>query len=156
MTTQPTLEEQLLNGREKFLSYIRYKIPNPDLAEDVLQDSLLRAIQAAPKLRNDESLMPWFYRILSNAITDVYRKSGTRIETPLDDLLADQLPAEAVEHAALCECLREVLPTLKPDYAELIESLDLQGNSTASEAQRLGVTATNLKVPTVSGTAGPP
>lgn len=140
-----TIEEVLLTSREQFLAFARKKIADPELAEDLLQDSLLKAIQAAPTLRSGESLIPWFYRILNNSIIDAYRKNGSR-KTPLDITLAEELPASDTEQAALCECFRRVLPLLKPDYAELIESLDLQGRSTNSEAERLGISATNLKV----------
>ncbi len=43
---------RLLDARDQFLGYIRKRIDDPELAEDILQDSLLRAIRAAPDLRD--------------------------------------------------------------------------------------------------------
>jgi hypothetical protein len=39
-------------------------VADPDLAEDILHDSLLKALQGAPDLRDQDRLVPWFYRIL--------------------------------------------------------------------------------------------
>ncbi|NUM68617.1 RNA polymerase subunit sigma-70, partial [candidate division KSB1 bacterium] len=68
------ITSKLLNQREQLLAYVRRKVSDSALAEDVLQDSLLKALRAAPELRDEEKLVPWFYRILNNAITDVYRR----------------------------------------------------------------------------------
>jgi DNA-directed RNA polymerase specialized sigma24 family protein len=38
------------------------------LAEDVLQTSLLKALRAAPDLRDEKKLLPWFYQILNRSI----------------------------------------------------------------------------------------
>src|SRR5215213_9100139 len=70
------LASRLLEAREKFLGYIRKRVNDPELAEDILQDSLLRAIQAAANLRDKRRLVPWFYRILQHAIVDAYRRRG--------------------------------------------------------------------------------
>ena len=43
-----TVETQLLESQDRFLAYIRARISDPDLAEDILQDSLLKALKAAP------------------------------------------------------------------------------------------------------------
>src|SRR3954454_15491145 len=70
------IAERLTDARDQFLGYIRKRARDPDLAEDILQDSLLRAIRAAPELRDEERLIPWFYRVLQNAIVDTYRRRG--------------------------------------------------------------------------------
>lgn len=141
----PSLEARLLDGRERFLAYIRRRIADPELAEDILQESLLRALQAAPTLRDDAALIPWFYQVLRNAITDAYRRRAveSRHVTPL----ADHEPEDAASHMnALCECFRALMPALKPDYSDLIEQLDLRGETTEAAAVRLGLSLNTLKV----------
>jgi Cu2+-exporting ATPase len=61
---QETLTARLLNERSKLLAYVRRKLSPSELAEDVLQDSLLAALRAAPVLHDETKLLPWFYRIL--------------------------------------------------------------------------------------------
>ena len=61
----------LFSHREKLLAYVRSKISDSALAEDVLQESLLKALRASPSLQDEDKLVPWFYRILNNVIIDV-------------------------------------------------------------------------------------
>lgn len=135
----------LLESRERFLAFLRSKLNDPDLAEDLLQESLLKAVRAAPNLRAEEQLVPWFFAILRNAVTDAYRRQGRAPDLADLSLAADVPQTEEEQHNA-CTCFEALLPALKPEYAELIHTLDL-GEETAEQArQRLGVSATNLKV----------
>lgn len=143
--------EALVASRERFLAYVRARVRDPQLAEDILQDSLLRAVRAAPTLRDEERLVPWFYRVLQNAIVDAYRRRGVERAhvTELDARDADGLEAEAAtpeDEAVVCACFEPLVGTLKPEYAELIESLDLRGEAPEAAAARLGITPNNLKV----------
>ena len=100
------------------------KVGDPALAEDLFQDSLLNALRQAGDLRETDRLLPWFYRILNNAVVDHYRQRAVAARY-LPQLAADgasDLVPE--EKAALCECFVELLPTLKPGYAELIRRLE--------------------------------
>ena len=140
------VEEILLNHRGKLLGFIQSRVPDPDLAEDVLQEGLLKALRAADDLRDEDRLLPWFYRILNHAIIDTFRKRS--VETRYLDNYAREMDLEAQpEHeAALCECFRALLPSLKPDYAELIDQLELQPNDPGQIARQLNIQPNNLKV----------
>jgi RNA polymerase sigma-70 factor (ECF subfamily) len=140
-----TIEEQLLTSREKFLGYVRARVSDPILAEDILQDSFLKAVQGAPKLRDHDRLVPWFYRILRNAIIDAYRRQGVERKY-IKEISENETPAvEMEDKAALCECFYDLLPTLKPEYSELIRS-ELEEENPESVAHRLGISLSNLKV----------
>jgi RNA polymerase sigma factor (sigma-70 family) len=136
---------QLLDAREQLLGYVRKRIDDPELAEDILQDSLLRAIRATPELRDPDRLLPWFYRILQNAIVDAYRRRGLerRHPAPID---GHEPAAPPEDEAVLCACFEALIPTLRPEYAELIRSIELGGEGTEAAAARLGVTPNALKV----------
>ena len=136
---------QLLDAREKFLGYIRKRVADPELAEDLLQDSLLRAVQSAPNLRDEDHLVPWFRSILRNAITDAYRRRGVE-RRYVGDAEADDIPDQTEDEAVLCACFEPLVPTLKAEYAELIQALDLAGEAPEATAARLGISPNNLKV----------
>lgn len=137
--------EHLYASRERFVAYVRNRVDEPELAEDIVHDSLLRALRAAPDLRENERLLPWFFRILRNAI--VYRKRGVagRHVDPAGDL-PDVPDLSGEDEKTFCSCFRALLPALKPEYAELIEALDLAEEAPAAVAQRLGITTNNPKV----------
>jgi RNA polymerase sigma factor (sigma-70 family) len=136
---------RLLDAHDQLLGFVRKRVANPDLAEDILQDSLLKALRAAPELRDADRLIPWFYSILQRAIVDAYRRRGRD-----QKLLVAESPVEPSiepeDEAVLCECFHALIPALKPEYAELIQAMDLGAESPEAAAQRLGITPNNLKV----------
>jgi RNA polymerase sigma-70 factor (ECF subfamily) len=141
-----SLEQHLLRERGRLLAFIRSRIDDADLAEDVLQESLLKALRAAPDLRDDERVTAWLYQIVRNAITDAYRRRAAARdarERLAAEQAADVLTPE--DEAALCACVLDVVPTLKPEYAAVVEA-DLAGRTTAATTAALGITPTNLKV----------
>ena len=139
------VERELLDARDQFLGYVRKRVADPELAEDILQDSLLRAVRAARDLRDEDRLLPWFYRVLQNAIVDAYRRRGVeQAHVVVAD--APDAAAEPEDDAVLCACFERLIPTLKPEYAELIRAVELGNEPPAATAARLGITPNNLKV----------
>lgn len=141
------LEERLAASRAEFLGFVRSRIADPELAEDVLQSALLRAMQSADSLRDADRVVPWFYRILRNAIVDAYRRRAVQRErsVSLEDVDLPEVPDEASE-TVLCACFEPLIDTLKPEYAEVLRLVDLGREAPGAAAERLGITANNLKV----------
>ncbi|MGB9773033.1 MAG: RNA polymerase sigma factor [Bacteroidota bacterium] len=139
---------QLISGREKFLAYIRKRISDPNLAEDILQDSLLKAIQAAPAIKDQERLVKWFYRILQNAIVDAYRRKAAEMSRRINYAHETEQSIGTEDERSICECLNEILPTLKPEYEEVLKLVELDEEDPEVVAQRLGISRNNLKVRT--------
>ncbi len=139
-------EEELLHQREKLVAYVKRKVDDPDLAEDLFQDSLLKALQASHDRQEPDRLSPWFYRILNNAIVDYYRRRG--VEARYRAQLARESAPEAGtdEWVLLCECFRDLIPTLKPEYGQLIEQLELAERDPEQVAEQLHISRNNLKV----------
>lgn len=149
VTSTPTptpIEEHLAVARERYLAFVRGRIADDALAEDVLQDAILKALIAAPDIGDDDGLARWFYRVLRNAITDAYRRRDVRNRRTIDIEAARDLPQlSEADEPLLCECFRDLLPSLHPSYAEVL-NLELEGLSPAETAGRLGISENNLKV----------
>ncbi len=142
------LISRLLAQRQKLLALIRKKVADPETAEDILQDSFAKALKSAGEIRDDERFTSWFYTILNNAIIDFYRHRAVEarhIESSDYQLDSHAAPDQS-EESELCECFRDLLPALKPEYAELIEKLDLADGDPATLARQLGTNINNLKV----------
>ncbi len=145
------MDKDILNGllthREKILGYIRKKMRNPDMAEDLLQESLLKAIKAAHTIRDNDKLIHWFYKVLNNAIIDFYRARKNQGEClDISDLEIEDPGSLSEDESILCHCIHDLIPTLKPDYAMLIDELDLSGGDPEDLSERLGISLNNLKV----------
>jgi RNA polymerase sigma-70 factor, ECF subfamily len=57
-----------------------------DHAEDVLQDAILRALRAYPRLRHAEHLRAWLYRVTTTTAIDAHR--ARRREVPVEEIEA--------------------------------------------------------------------
>lgn len=54
------------------------------VAEDLTQETYLKALQAFPSLRDPSRVRPWLFQILSRLVTDRHRSSGH--EVPIEEL----------------------------------------------------------------------
>lgn len=140
------IEEQLLKELDTFTAFARSRVGDPHLAADVVQESLLKAVKSADQLRDDESVTAWFYRILRRTIIDLYRRrdAAQRAVERLEVEFA--VPPDAEDERVACACIEALIPTLKPDYADLIRRLDLEGRPPEQVAAAAGLTANNLRV----------
>ena len=146
------LTHRLLEQESAFRSFLRKRLPDDALVEDLLQHSLMKAVERQHDLQNSDSAVSWFYRILRNAVTDYYR-SHAADNRKMDDLLqemvasgGDKAPALDDIRPTVCACLGTLLENMRPAYAELIRRIDLEEESPAAVAKDLKVTSNNLTV----------
>ena len=65
--------EDNLDGAYRFAyTYMR----NREDAEDVVNDSVIKALKAVGKIRNEDSLKCWFYSIVANTALTQLKKNG--------------------------------------------------------------------------------
>lgn len=144
-THSPTVAK-LAERHTRFLQFLRRRVDDPATAEDILQSAYLRAIQHGNALRESESAVAWFYRILRNAIADHYRQSAARTKA-LDASLRDWDEGYEPElQQETCACIREAVQDLKPEYRAAIEQVDLAGASVESFAGANQLTPNNAYV----------
>ena len=140
--------EALVAQHRKFLAFLERRVGNRATAEEILQAAFVRSVEYAGDLRNDESAVAWFYRLLRNALVDHYRRRGTErriFESETADE-SDHAHADTELRDVICGCLHTLLPTLKPEYAAILREVDLAERPPADVAGDLGVSATNLRV----------
>lgn len=140
------LPAALLAHHQQFVRFVRRHLQDPTLAADALQESYLKAIRHVGELRDEDRVLAWFYRILRQTITDVYRWRAVRQRRLVELPESFEALADAEERQDLCACLTALLPSLKPEQARLIHALDLAQQDPAELATQLGLTANALRV----------
>src|SRR5512146_319684 len=65
--------ERLLARRSDFLRFLEGRVESHAVAEDILQSAFVRGMEKASTLRDEESVVAWFYRVLRTAVIDHYR-----------------------------------------------------------------------------------
>ena len=135
--------QQLAALKGDFLAFVRARVGSEAEAEDLLQAAYAKAVEKAGTIRDDESSVAWFYRLLRNAIVDLRRERQRRRGQPLD--AAQDIPDPEL-HRAVCACVNELVPTLKPEWGRLVLRVDLEGESVPEAARDEGITANNAAV----------
>ena len=144
--------KSIVENTPAFRAFVRKRLGDEAIAEDVLQQCLVRAVANQHTLENQESIIPWFYRILRNAITDYYRSRAVQksrhqsFEKEAQVLNPQEVPSLDEVKATVCGCLERVVQSLRPSYRELIQRIDLGEETTAAVAQDLGISSTNATV----------
>jgi len=112
-------------------------------AEDLVQDTFVRAMDAARVPRDEAAFRAWLFRILRNRFIDLQR-TRRRDETPLDEMsdaddygAADRPTGDPPVITALT--VRFGLMKLKPRQREILALVDVAGFSYAETAQILDV-----------------
>ncbi len=143
---QAQILDQIMAQRARFLRFLQGRVEDLSTAEDILQSAYLRALEHSGEIREDESVVAWFYRILRNAAIDHYRRRATHNKA--EEVLAAEW-GEAYEtevRATLCACIGDVIHDLKPEYRQAIEQVDLAETPVEAFAESQHISANNASV----------
>lgn len=140
------LEESLIQNLHTFTAFARSRVGNPHLAEDVIQESMVKALASAKQPAGDEDTITWFYRILRHSIIDLYRRDAARknaLEKFEQELSVKPSPDD---EKVLCQCFKRLLPAIPENYRVLLQRIDLDGDESAHVASDLRLTRNNLTI----------
>lgn len=136
-----------LAARQKlFLSFLQPRLGNRAAAEDVLQAAYLKAAEKAATIRDDESSVAWFYRLLRNAVADAGRAAAREQRVLAEGKFADPEDVGPDFKEAVCHCVSGLAETLRPAHARLLRRVDLDGASVAEVAGEEGITPNTAAV----------
>ncbi len=139
--------QRLVTNHRDFLRFVEKRVGRRDLAEEILQNAFVRTLGKVDSIRNEESAVAWFYRALRNAVIDHHRREKTAdkaLEAFAAELAIDGEDSET--KGAVCACIGQLATTLKPEYAEALSRVELEGLSVKDFADQAGISATNAGV----------
>ena len=135
--------------RGAFKAFLASRLGSEADAEDVLQQGLVKAVERAGEIADEQKAVAWFYQVLRNAIVDHVRSRSAAARR--DDAWAQQTltladGGDAEVERQLCACFEKLLPTLRPAQAELLRRVELEGEPVGKAGEQLGMTANNASV----------
>jgi RNA polymerase sigma factor (sigma-70 family) len=144
----PDVIARLVASHGRFLAFLERRVASREVAEDILQEAFVRALARGDELRSEESAQAWFYRLLRNALIDHYRRSGAKaraLTAVASESEGEASPADALL-STVCECVNDLIETLKPEYAEALRTVDLAQSDLTTYARATGITNNNASV----------
>ena len=144
----PEVTRVLVDNHREFLRFLERRVGRRDVAEDILQDAFARGLDKLQTLRDGEAVIAWFYRTLRNSTVDYYRRAkvADRALTQFaEEIATNEEPPESV-HAEVCRCVTRLADTLKPEYADALRSVEVEGMSVKGFAEERGISTNNAAV----------
>jgi RNA polymerase sigma-70 factor (ECF subfamily) len=139
--------EILVENYRSFLRFLERRVGSREDAEDILQDAFTRNLAKVEDV-SEEAIIPWFYRTLRNAAIDHHRRRVTAekaFEAFAKEIETAENPPEDL-YGEICACVRRLASTLKPEYAEILEAVDVNGTPVKAFATEKGVSPSNAGV----------
>ena len=133
------------------LAFIARRVSDPDTAEDILQDIMLRIHRHSSDRTQPESITAWLYGVARNAIIDHYRRASVRRERPAGtylDLHEAEEPPDAdpdQQRRELAGCLNPLLARLPVIYRDALQLTDVDGLTQVEAAARAGLSVSGMK-----------
>lgn len=145
--------DQLLRAypaeRDRLLARLA-RLVGPTDAQDLANDTLLRALAAAHEFRGDAALSTWLHRIGVNLAYDLLRK---RSRNPLPSVEQGiELPetiteaGDGLERRQMSQCVQNLLEKLPPQQRQVLAQADLLDQTVAEIARDGGITTGNAKI----------
>ncbi|QTP54761.1 RNA polymerase sigma factor SigZ [Billgrantia sulfidoxydans] len=129
--------------RTELLRFVRRRLADESVAEDIVHDVLIKAFSRRDELRDDSRLRAWLYQITRNALVDHYR--AHKPLAPLPAELAEWPEADDRAEAELALCLRPLMDKLPEKYrAALLSTLE-SGLSQEQYASQAGLSISGAK-----------
>ncbi len=138
----------------KIVGYLRRLVGDHD-AEDVAQETFVKAAKALDGFRGDSSLSTWLYRIATNAAMDHLRRPASRAGDAPDDVSETggevQDPDTPVLDTLLIrkdmnECIRGIVDSLPDNYRNVLVLSELEGFANAEICEVLGLSLDTVKI----------
>ena len=146
----PALERALQTHYRDFLRYLMRRVGDQATAEDVLQNFCIRVIQSETQLRDERSAIGWLYTVLRSVLMDHFRGDTVRkrgdARYSREQIILNEEGPETEDAGGVCNCLRGLLPELRPDYAELLRRVDFLEEPRVDVATGMGISQQNLRV----------
>ena len=123
-------------------------------AEDMTQETFLRAYRQRDSLRDPGALLTWLYRIATHVCLDRLRQRTRRAplesEADLDEVDPPDPDTPSLQHtleqSEMSACVQQYIANLPDSYRAVILLYDLHGLTGPEIAETLGVSLANVKI----------
>jgi RNA polymerase sigma-70 factor (ECF subfamily) len=150
--------------------YALLQVRDANRADDVVQETLLAALESGESYAGRSSVKTWLTGILKHKITDLFRRQAREVQVPEtpdgedDREFADEFfdaarrdhwhtfpptwqdPERSLEQARFWETFERCIAGLPPQTARVFSMREFMGMETAEICKELGISSTNCWV----------
>ena len=112
---------------------------NAALTDDLVQETLAKALRNSSQLRDPNAGDAWLYSILANCYRDHFRRSRTTEEIDENTITHESTPEKESSDQQVVLKVREAIARLSEGQRQVVTLVDIQGLSYLEVAQILNV-----------------
>lgn len=137
--TSTRLKQEFARRRTRLYRIAYSWCHNTSLADDLVQETMLKAMRKADSLRNQAMMDTWLYRILLNNWHDYLRIQGRNVE--LYDVGDENLPehVDNYQHMQIVGRVRSSIEHLPMSLREVVSLAEFAGLSYAEIAENVDI-----------------
>jgi RNA polymerase sigma-70 factor (ECF subfamily) len=133
------LRSQICGERDRLYRIAWAWCHDSHLADDLVQETLARALAKLDTLREESRLQVWLTQILANLYRDQFRRPPAETGLETDALATEDDPEQAANRTQLIVRTREAIEKLKDDQRQVLTLVDVAEFSYADTATILDV-----------------
>jgi len=139
-TEVPPLDHIAMELTEPLLRYLGRSVGDRTIAEDLLQETLIRITRGLPGFEGRASLKTWAFSIATRVAADHFRKPVNRVRiVDVDESASLPNTDRSIDDQFVVDemnaCVRNVVDSLPADYRAALVLHDLEGHTAAETAE---------------------
>ena len=145
MKTQPTTDAIWSHLSLDLRRFIRRRVPDDHIADDLLQETFMRIHRNIGTLQEADRLAAWVYQIARNVVHDHHRRA---VKSTVALAGAENVSAEAHEPPTGCQSitwLDEMIQSLPEGYRQAVQMAEIEEQSQQDVADLLGLSLSGAK-----------
>ncbi|MEX2120585.1 MAG: RNA polymerase sigma factor SigZ [Pirellulales bacterium] len=146
MTAGPSTESVWLQLSGDLRRFIRRRVADDHLADDLLQETFVRIHRNIERLNESDRLAAWVYQIARNVVHDHYRKAAPNTVALADsDSVSGDEAASGQLRGQAGQWLDELIRELPDKYRQAVQLCEIEGRTQQQVAERLGLSLSGAK-----------
>jgi len=131
----------------RIYTFLLRMLGEPELADDITHDVFVKVYRLLPTLTNEHRVLPWLYRVASNAAIDTLRRRRRFAWLRIGELRSVEEPQAVDEHGRVPEQdhVQTVLRSLPAENAGALLLHAIEGYSYQEIAEIQGVSMTAVR-----------
>lgn len=134
-----TLRRMIANSRDRLYRMAFAWTHNPHLADDLVQQTVLKALNNQRQLKNMAAAEAWLFRILSNCLKDHHRAKREVLSPEAIEIPDNRTPEHETSEQQLVDSVRQAVKSLPFAQRQVVTLVDLEGFTYAGVADILEI-----------------
>lgn len=131
---QPVVHNQLYN---EIYSFVRRRVSHDESVADLVQGIFLKLQENQDKIKDEDLMVPWLYRVARNHIIDFYRKK--KEPPPAFDVTLEEPAPEDDVFQEVSSWLGLFIKAMSESDQEILKRIEIEGQTQKEAAKALGI-----------------